>query len=177
MNKVSPFSVLFVCTGNICRSPLGERLLRERLHSSDIEVTSAGVMALVGQGIDPEAAAQLEALGGDPSDFRARQLTEEMVGHADLVLAATRMHRERILEERPSALKRTFTILEFADLVGRAKGSTPQELVSWASRHRSASTLTDIDIPDPYRRGDAAHAEAAGLIHGAVERIAAAFAH
>ena len=168
MKQVSPFSVLFVCTGNICRSPLGERLLSARLHRSEFEITSAGVMAMVGQGMDPEAAAQLRALGGDDSGFVARQITEQMVGTADLVLAATRAHRERILEERPGALRRTFTLLEFAHLVDQAKGDTPQELVSWVARHRSTTTLTDLDIPDPYRRGDAAHAEAAGLINGAV---------
>lgn len=177
MNQVAPFSVLFVCTGNICRSPLGERLLAARLHSSEFEVTSAGVMALVGQGMDPDAALQLHALGGDDTGFVARQITEAMIGSADLVLAATRAHRERILGERPGALRRTFTILEFADLVGSARGSTPQEIVTWASRHRSASSLTDIDIPDPYRGGDALHALAAGLINGAVDRIAAAFTH
>lgn len=177
MNQVSPFSVLFVCTGNICRSPLGERLLRVRLNSSEFEVTSAGVMAMVGEGMDPDAAMQLEALGGDPSGFFAQQVNERMIGHADLVLAATRAHRERILEERPGALRRTFTILEFAELVGSARGATPQDLVSWAARHRSVSTLANPDIPDPYRRGDAVHAEVAGLINGAVERIVAAFTH
>ena len=175
MNQVAAFSVLFVCTGNICRSPLGERLLRARLHSSEFEVTSAGVMALVGNAMDPEAAAQLHALGGDPTGFAARQITEKMIGHADLVLAATRAHRERILEERPGALRRTFTVLEFAELLRSARGTTPHELVSWSARHRSVSTLTDTDIPDPYRRGDAVHAEVAGLINGAVDRIVAAF--
>lgn len=177
MNQVSPFSVLFVCTGNICRSPLGERLLRARLHSSEFEVTSAGVMAMVGSGMDPEAAQQLHALGGDDRGFVAQQITEKMIGHADLVLTATRAHRERVLEERPGALRRTFTLLEFADLLDSARGSTPDELVTWAARHRSASTLTEMDIPDPYRRGDAVHAEVAGLINGAVERIATAFTH
>lgn len=132
-------------------------------------------MAMVGQGMDPEAAAQLHALGGDDSGFVARQITEQMIGASDLVLAATRAHRERILEERPGALRRTFTLLEFAHLVGSAQGQTPHELVTWAARHRSATTISELDIPDPYRRGDAAHAEAAGLINGAIERIAEAF--
>jgi protein-tyrosine phosphatase len=175
VNQVSPFSVLFVCTGNICRSPLGERLLAARLHSSEFEVTSAGVMAMVGQGMDPEAAQQLHALGGDDTGFVAQQVNEKLIGHADLVLTATRAHRERVLEERPGALRRTFTVLEFADLLGSAKGSTPAELVAWSARHRSVSTLREIDIPDPYRGGDAIHAEVAGLINGAVERIVHAF--
>lgn len=130
---------------------------------------------MVGEGMDPEAAAQLHALGGDDTGFAARQITEQMIGAADVVLAATRGHRERILEERPGALRRTFTLLEFADLIGSAEGSTPRELVTWAARHRSATSISELDIPDPYRRGDAAHAEAAGLINGAVERIVDAF--
>jgi protein-tyrosine-phosphatase len=99
-----------------------------------------------------------------------------MLGHADLVVAATRAHRERILEERPGALRRAFTVLEFADLVRSAPRGTPSELVSWSARHRAMSRLSDIDIPDPYRRGEAVHAEVAGLISGAVDGIVSAFA-
>lgn len=176
MNRVPPFSVLFVCTGNICRSPLGERLLRLRLNDPNFEVTSAGVMAMTGQGMDPEAAAQLELLGGDPTGFFARQMTEDMLKHSDLILTATRAHRQRSLEERPAGLNRTFTVLEFAELLDVAHGNTPVELVASAARQRSRMTLPDVDIPDPYRRGDGVHAEVAQLISGAVDKIAAALA-
>lgn len=176
MNHVPPFSVLFVCTGNICRSPLGERLLRQRLHDQNVEVTSAGVMAMVGQGMDLEAAAQLESLGGDPTGFVARQMTELMLERADLVLAATRAHRQRILEERPASLNRTFTVLEFAELLDVARGDTRRDLVASAARQRSRITLPDVDVPDPYRCGQAAHIEAAQLISKAVDKIAVALA-
>jgi len=170
----SPFAVLFVCTGNICRSPLGERLLEAKLPQQAFEVASAGVMAMVGQGMDPDAAAQLQRRGGDPTGFRAHQISERLLRAADLILVATLAHRQRILEELPSALNKTFTILEFADLVQSAQGETPGALVAYAARHRSTSTLDELDVPDPYRGGEAAHAEAAQLISDAVDRIAEA---
>ncbi|HWU31298.1 MAG TPA: hypothetical protein VN108_00415 [Marmoricola sp.] len=168
--------MLFVCTGNICRSPLGERLLRVRLNDPNFEVASAGVMAMTGEGMDPEAAAQLEMLGGDSTGFVARQMTEDMLKHSDLILTATRGHRQRTLEERPAGLNRTFTVLEFAELLGVAHGSTPAELISSAARQRSRMALPDVDIPDPYGRGEVVHAEAAQLISDAVDKIAAALA-
>lgn len=185
MKPVPPFAVLFVCTGNICRSPLGERLLQARLASSGLEsgfeVASAGVMAMTGWGMDPHAAAQLAALGGDAGGFTARQCADYMLANADLILTATRAHRERVLEDCPGALKRTFTILEFANLLQGAppeatEGKSPSELVQYAAKHRSAVTLADVDVPDPYRASEATHAEVAQLISDAVDEIVRVFA-
>ena len=82
-----------VCEGNLCRSPLAERLLRLRTKGSDVHVTSAGVIAAVGEPIDPLAADELVRLGGDPEGFEARRLTPAMLEDADLVLTATRAIR------------------------------------------------------------------------------------
>lgn len=180
MDRVADFSVLFVCTGNICRSPFGERLLRARLSGrSDIVVASAGVMAVAGHAMDADAEAQLLEYGGDATGFAARQITTAMVNEADLVLTATKQHRQRVLEDAPAALKRTFTILEFADLIQHvdgASGNVPREIVVSAARHRSLSSIPDHDVPDPYRRGHEAHAEAATLIAAAVDRISVVLA-
>ena len=84
-----------------------------------------------------------------------------MLEAADLVLTATRELRSQVLAEVPAALRRTFTIVEFAALVEQAEGSTPEQLVKWAGVHRSLAANVDQDIPDPYRRGPEAHSRAA----------------
>ncbi|HEU4567091.1 MAG TPA: hypothetical protein VFR99_03590 [Marmoricola sp.] len=176
---MSAFRVLFVCIGNVCRSPFGERLLAERVRShgvEDIEVASAGVAALAGSGMTPESANQLRQYGDSPDGFVARQLTPSMLRQADLVLTATRELRARVLVDAPAALRRTFTVLELAALLEQVEPAPPAELVARAAAARSSLGPVELDVPDPYGRGEDAHALAATLLAGAVDRIAAALA-
>ena len=174
VDGVSGFRVLFVCIGNICRSPFGERLLAERLQGHGFEVASAGVAAMVGSAMSPEAAAQLGEYGGSADGFVARQLTPAMLREADLVLTATRDLRARVLAATPAVLRRTFTVLELAALLDHVDPAPPAELVAAAAAARSLVGGAELDIPDPYGRGDEAHARAAALTAAAVDRIAAA---
>jgi protein-tyrosine phosphatase len=170
---VSGFRVLFVCIGNVCRSPLGERLLAKRLEGRDVEVASAGVAAMVGAPMSPESAIHLEPYGATADGFVARQLTQAMVEESDLILCATTAIRSRVLEDSPGALRRTFTVLELAalfDVIG--PDGDPAALVRTAAQERSRAALDDYDIADPYGRDEAAYARAAELITAAVERIA-----
>lgn len=166
------FKVLFVCIGNVCRSPVGERLLAAKLPAERFEVASAGVGAMVGYAMSKFAAAELVGYGGDPVGFAARQLTPEMIAEADLILTATQELRSQVLSESPGALRRTFTILEFAALAAMSEGTTPLEVVKWAGAHRSAAGGIEQDVPDPFRHGPEVHAAAARAIHDAVEAIA-----
>ena len=166
------FRVLFVCIGNVCRSPVGERLLAARLPADRFEVSSAGVGAMVGYAMSRYAAEELRSYGGDPTGFAARQLTPDIVERSDLVLTATRELRSQVLAEAPGALRRTFTMLEFAALLERAEGSSPAEVVKWAGTHRSLAGQVEHDVPDPYRRGVEEHARAARTIDAAVQQIA-----
>ena len=84
--------------------------------------------------MDASAAAQLRRLGGDPDGFTGRALQDEYVERADLVLTATTLHRVAVLRAVPQALRRTFTLLEFAHLVEavptvRAQWGRPVDLV------------------------------------------------
>ena len=170
--SAAPFRVLFVCIGNVCRSPVGERLLAARLPAGEFEVSSAGIRAMVGYGMSRYAADELRSYGGDPVGFAARQLTPEIVEQSDLVLTATRALRSRVLADAPGALRRTFTILELAALLEDAEGDTAAQVVKWAGLHRSSVGNREQDVPDPYRRGPEEHARAAAAIHAAVEQIA-----
>lgn len=172
------FRIVAVCTGNICRSPAAERLLGARLGDA-VSVSSAGVRAVVGAPIDPGIASLLRTDGIDPGGFAARQLTAPLIRDADLVLALTRTHKSWIVEEEPTALRRTFTLLEFARIVSSgdfsaSDGGLPA-LVEAAARHRRlGEVVSHDDVPDPYGRDSAAFATAYRLIVDAVTAIAQA---
>jgi protein-tyrosine phosphatase len=178
-----PYDVLVVCEGNLCRSPLTERLLRLRLADlPDVRVTSAGTRAVVGSAMDASAAAELVRLGGDPTGFVARQLTPGLVAAADLVLTATRAQRSHVVGLAPAALKRTFTLLELAALVderpwaqpGEAAETDVRKVVVRAADWRDAvSGLGDaLDVPDPIGRSTEVHGASADLADRATTVLA-----
>ncbi|MBG6214631.1 MAG: low molecular weight phosphatase family protein [Cryobacterium sp.] len=112
--------ILLVCTGNICRSPLAEQLLRARLEALGLQadVQSAGTRAMVASPMTAEAAALSLTHGAHSTEHAARQLTEHLVGAADLILTATRDHRREVVTLLPKATRYTFTLNQFARLVG-----------------------------------------------------------
>jgi protein-tyrosine phosphatase len=185
------YQILMVCTGNICRSPVMERLLvarlAERLSPVDFarfDVSSAGTWAMVDSPMAPDAAQTLEAMGGDSSDFAARDLEPEMIRASDLVLAATREHRGLVVAAEPRAASRTLTLREFARLLGPV---TADDVAARAgsddvvARMRSVAAAgfanrglvpignpADDDIADPYGREPAAYQRAANSIAAAL---------
>lgn len=153
--------VLVVCTGNICRSPFVERLLAAQL-GSVVPVGSAGTMAMTGYPMEPLAAEQLVLAGGSPDGFRARQITDELILGAALVLCATRAHVSEVLQRQPSAMRRTFALADFAALakVGPTGGGTLAERITQIASRRGSVILpsgADADLADPYTRGRAAY--------------------
>ncbi|RMI29830.1 arsenate reductase/protein-tyrosine-phosphatase family protein [Nocardia stercoris] len=107
--------VLFVCTGNVCRSVIAERLTRafaDRHGLHDLTAESAGVRALVGFGVEPLAAQTITGLGGDPDNFKARRFKPEMAQRADLVLAMTEQIRDDVARQAPDTAHYCFTLLE-----------------------------------------------------------------
>ena len=168
------FSVLAVCIGNVCRSPVAEGLLRDRLPGTDFRVESAGVRGLVGHTMTEESAAELAQRGVHVSDFVARRLEASMPHAADLVLTATTDIRRAALEEAPGALRRTFTWKEFAALVDGRSAETPQALVRGAAARRAEVGHLDLETDDPIGRAPAVHARVAAEIDEAVAVIARA---
>jgi protein-tyrosine phosphatase len=158
------FSVLFVCTGNICRSPVAEKLLRAGLPGgADVTSSSAGTRALVDYPIDGPSAAVLAELGVDPAGHRARRLTGDMIASADLILTASTEHRRAVLVEAPWAMNCAFTLREFARLASAvpslsAAGSLPdagqvQARVALVARQRGLVPPPAVgadEIADPF---------------------------
>ncbi len=144
-----PMSILFVCTGNICRSPIGERVLTGLAGRAGVPVTStsAGVGALNGQPIHPHASAVLIENGYDATGFESRYLRPPMLVESDLVLCMSREHRAAAQQMAPARWKRVFTLTEFAALCDL--GALP-EIIAGRGRLDPNSDL--LDIVDPMGR-------------------------
>lgn len=164
------FAILAVCTANICRSPMMEVLLRAELDSARFEVASAGVQGWDRQPMDAMAAMELMRLGHHAKNFRSHAIDSYLVDSADLILTATKAHRSAILSINPLALRRTFTLMEFAALSGLVEASELQDLVARAAHHRSLAP-PDIDVGDPYRRSPEVHRRTADQIAAATHTI------
>jgi ribose 5-phosphate isomerase B len=116
--------ILFICTGNTCRSPMAAGLFAKMLQErgeTGIEVTSAGLAAVDGAPASAGAMEVMRRFGVDLSGHRTRRLTRKMVLAADLVLTMTKRHKEAVLALLPEATGKVFTLQEFA---GRFAGST-----------------------------------------------------
>ncbi len=107
-------TILFVCTGNVCRSPMAEGLFRHAVKGrGDFQILSAGVGAVDGQAPSPYAVEALRELGLDISRQRSRALTPELVQQADYIFGMTRGHVDAIDLLYPQAAEKTFLLREF----------------------------------------------------------------
>ncbi|MFW0149686.1 low molecular weight phosphatase family protein [Mycobacterium sp. smrl_JER01] len=147
--------VLFVCTGNICRSPTAERLAvayaAERGWTSFL-ASSAGTRAVVNHGVHGQAALVLESLGGDAAGFVARQLNSKIASVADLILTMTRAHRDEVLEMAPHKLSRTFTLREASRLTTECGAQGLADLSDFRSQ---LPANDELDVSDPIGEGTA----------------------
>jgi len=114
--------ILVVCIGNICRSPMAEGLLKQTL--PNIQVSSAGLSALVGHGADPNAIQIMADAGIDISAHRAHILTEVIARDADIILVMDEPQKQQVSIQYPFVRGKTFKLAE----------------------------SSEQDIPDPYRQ-------------------------
>jgi protein-tyrosine phosphatase len=112
--------VLFVCTANICRSPMAETIFYALAKDRGLtfQVESAGTAALVGKNIAPNAVEALEEIGVYPGDHHARQVDEAMLKESDLILTMTPQHVRALREFRTdlgrAGHKKIYTLPEYA---------------------------------------------------------------
>lgn len=163
--------MLFVCTGNVCRSPMAEHLLRSAV--PDLEVSSAGTRALAGEPMQPFALATLAGRGIDGAAFRARQLTAELVEGADLVLTASREHRAAAVTLVPRAAARAFTVRELDRLLSAVTGPTA-DLVAAARAQRGLvrpERPEDDDVADPIGGPESGYVACAQLLERSLAQL------
>jgi protein-tyrosine phosphatase len=178
-----PFRILTVCHGNICRSPVAEYLLRQALPTDRFAISSAGTGAVVGWGVYEAMDTLLKAQGIDAADFAARQLNFRIINDAELILTMTLRQRAWIAEEVPAAIRRTFTMREFARLAAAVRAESPdsvQAMVAAAAASRAVYALPDGDtdeIADPYGLEQSAYQEAFTAIEATIPTIKAELTH
>lgn len=108
--------VLFVCTGNTCRSPLAEYLLRSKA-GEQLEVKSAGVAAYSGDQASSHVIKLLEEKGV-AAKHSSQSVTDELMHWADLILTMTTSHKLRLLQQFPYKADHIFTLKEYVDPSG-----------------------------------------------------------
>jgi tRNA threonylcarbamoyl adenosine modification protein (Sua5/YciO/YrdC/YwlC family) len=133
LERLSRASVVMVCTGNTCRSPMAEILMRKQLadrlgvtiadmESKGVQVVSAGLAAAHGSPASPESVQLMTAEKLPLDEHQSQPLTEQMLRHADLILTMTNSHRRAIVESFPLAAPRTFVLMpdgtDVADPIG-----------------------------------------------------------
>ena len=131
--------ILFVCTANICRSPMAAGIFNALAEQKGLEASaeSAGVAALVSEPVDPHAHQVTQELGLDLGDHRARQVDLDMVREADLVLTMSSRHRDTLRRDFDGYSDRVYTLPEY--VMSDASGGIPDPYGRSLSTYRASS--------------------------------------
>jgi tRNA threonylcarbamoyl adenosine modification protein (Sua5/YciO/YrdC/YwlC family) len=145
-------TILFVCTGNSCRSVMAEYLLKSRIQGrDDIEVLSAGTGVFLRSTASADTLSVLREEGIDAQNHLAQPLNTILLKKADLIIVMTRAHRQQVLERVSEVEKRVYLLKEFANI--------------------PSGFQVELDIPDPIGRPYQAYKESLAVIKEAMEKI------
>ncbi len=144
--------VLFVCTGNVCRSPMAEMLFRELVSElGDFKVSSAGVGAMPGQPASQHTADLLRAEGIDPANFKSQPLTYELMRDATHIFAMSAQHLLVMEHDFPELMDKAYLVTEFA----------------------ADDKLRGRDVADPIGMGRKAYEETRDMLRACLPSVAA----
>lgn len=186
-------TVITVCSGNMCRSPLAAQVLGARTADlgSQVRFLSLGTMARDGDAMHPQAAGWSRYLGGDPSGHRTASLSSARLTGADLVLGMAREHRRAVVTAMPVLTRRAFTMRELARLAAQLSdaelhrglsadgpdtdqarlGRVLQTIASSRGATPPPVDLADDDVVDPIGRSLSVFELAARQIDDASDQI------
>ena len=146
--------IMFICTGNICRSAMAHWMLIKKLEEknrTDIEVYSCGLYAQTGDGPTFEAIEAMEEYGVDLKQHRATNIKNSNIKEMDLILCATRSHKILVLDQYPELDGKVFTLKEYVNY--NKEG------------HKS------IDLDDPWGYGETVYKHCAAEIEDCLELL------
>ncbi len=149
--RLSSLMILFVCTGNTCRSPMAEMLCRQmlaeklgcqpgELEQRGVLVASAGVAAMLGGRASPEAVTVMSQAGLNLADHESQPISATLIKHADYILAMTRSHRQAILADWPEAADRVHLLCQDRSDIPDPIGGPPELYLRCAERMRRELT-------------------------------------
>ena len=144
--------ILFVCTGNSCRSVMAQGLLRHLLQKkgrNDIQVLSAGVATIGGMGPTPETVEVMKSMEVDVSGHVGQPVTPELVRHADIIFCMEEFHREWIIAGAPEAAPKTHLLKTF----------------------QANQKAQDPNIPDPIGRPKEVYESCSMTIKDSIDRV------
>lgn len=187
---LSQFNILTICTGNICRSPLAELLLKLKLRDLPVAVHSAGTHALLDHQMPEPQLKIARDLGiNEPETHRAKQLDLSDFESVDLVLAMGREHRSFAVRLTPRVLRKTFTSRELSrissivpseDLLTTATGEPAERLrqaVEAAALNRGVALPpqdpAEYDVIDPYKRSQQIYCTSRDQLVASIDAVVA----
>lgn len=174
------YDVLVLCTGNICRSPMGEAFLAQHLRDRGIDahVHSAGLV-LDGRPASRHGVTALEALGFDLRGHRSRIVDGQLLAEADLIVTMAREHLREAVVTRPDVWSRAFTLKELVRRGGQIGPRRPDESLSdWLARCHEGRSHNDLlgedptdDVADPYGSSLSDYERTAREIRDLIDRL------
>ena len=168
--------ILFVCTGNVCRSPMAEGFLRYEAErrNLDIETRSTGTHAWNGRAATIEGRKVMNEHGVSIDDHRTIELNADLVRWADLLIGMSREHVRDTVRTFPEAMDKTYTMKGLLEILGSLPPYT--QTVAWldaaASMRQRAESIDDADIDDPIGEREAAYRRVAAEVRELIERFA-----